>query len=320
MRILKMGLVFAFFIMLFSSCAACDADVYYIAGQFNDLSIKQHNGLLIISGVSNLDVTEQPLHPVLSHVTDISAKDMMLEIKNDARCLATFEGRYVKVSCSQKACSRPVDVSVMLDPGHGGKDPGAISYNGKYEKNIVMAFASCLKHDLEDAYGVNVQVTRKGDQYLSKYHRLEHVIKSKPDLFVSIHADAFTHKNAKGFGVFCLDDSIGSFQSQALIDGVASEYESNLIKSLANDYAKHLLKKLKGRYTLHSDTPVQMPLVVLRSPLTPSILLELGFISNPKEADQLANDAYVKALSGDIAESLAYKLYQKKGYIMIKHY
>ena len=136
---------------------------------------------------------------------------------------------------------------------------------------------------------------------------------------LSIHADAYTQSHAKGFGVFVLDDSDGSPRSQEIIKDSLGTNQIK-VKDLAHQYGQTLLDGLSQNYILHSKNPTPMPLVILRSPKTASLLLELGFVSNPDDASRLVDLEYTEKLATDVAEIVVTQIFKDLGLIAIKRY
>ena len=203
---------------------------------------------------------------------------------------------------------------IAVDAGHGGEDPGAHGRRGTYEKDVTLAIARRLKAQIDDTPGMRAILIRDGDYFIPLGGRVEKARKAHADLFVSIHADAFVKTNAHGSSVFALSEH-GATSASArwlakkendadLIGGVnlavKDPYLARTLLDLSqtatiNDslkLAKHVLKELGGINTLHRGHVEQAGFAVLKSPDTPSILVETAFISNPSEELRLKDDAY----------------------------
>ncbi|MBU0621954.1 MAG: N-acetylmuramoyl-L-alanine amidase [Gammaproteobacteria bacterium] len=220
---------------------------------------------------------------------------------------------------------------VAIDAGHGGEDPGARGYRGTHEKEVTLSIARRLKAQIDDTPGMRAILIRDGDYFIPLHGRVEKAEKSRADLFVSIHADAFTRRDARGSSVFALSQH-GATSASArwlakkendadLIGGVnlavKDPYLARTLLDLSqtatiNDsmkLAKHVLKEVGQINTLHRGRVEQAGFAVLKSPQIPSILVETAFISNPKEELRLKDDAYqdkmARAILGGIKRYFA---------------
>ena len=205
-------------------------------------------------------------------------------------------------------------VVVAIDAGHGGEDPGASGPNKLREKTVVLAIAKRLKKKLEASPNYRPVMIRSGDYYVSLKGRRELARKHQADLFVSIHADAFTHPSANGASVYALSTrGASSTAAQFLADkenaadlvgGVAVSEMDDVLAGVLTDLSmtatldsslsvgKEVLEEMGGFARLHKKQVEQAAFSVLKSPDIPSILVETGFISNPKEAKSLNSAGY----------------------------
>lgn len=206
------------------------------------------------------------------------------------------------------------DVIIAIDAGHGGDDPGAIGAGRLEEKRVTLAIARELADMVEHERGYKAVLTRKGDYFLQLKERRDLARKAQADLMVSIHADAFSDRSATGGSVFALSNrgatsTMAAFLAESenqsdAIGGVSVEgKDDDLVKVLTDlsvsatmdsslRVGKHVLNALSGVTRLHSERVEQAAFVVLKSPDTPSILVETGFVSNPNEAKRLASSEY----------------------------
>ncbi len=213
-------------------------------------------------------------------------------------------------------------VVVAIDAGHGGEDPGASGPNKLREKTVVLAIAKRLKKKLEASPNYRPVMIRSGDYYVSLKGRRELARKHQADLFVSIHADAFTHPSANGASVYALSTrGASSTAAQFLADkenaadlvgGVAVSEMDDVLAGVLTDLAmtatldsslsvgKEVLEEMGGFARLHKKQVEQAAFSVLKSPDIPSILVETGFISNPKEASSLNSRAYQEKMASAI--------------------
>ncbi|MGH8123591.1 MAG: N-acetylmuramoyl-L-alanine amidase [Rudaea sp.] len=207
---------------------------------------------------------------------------------------------------------RTRDVVVMIDPGHGGDDPGAIGSGGTREKNITMAVAREFKRQLEKQPGMRGVLTRDGDYYVGLEDRYRKAREVKADLFVSIHADAFTSSDARGSSVWMLSPRGATSEAARfladrennadLVGGVKLDRKDNTLAAVLLDLsqgatleasgvvAQQVLHALAKLGPTHRGYVEKANFVVLRSPDVPSILVETAFITNPEEEKRL-NDA-----------------------------
>lgn len=220
------------------------------------------------------------------------------------------------------------DVIVVLDPGHGGKDPGAIGIKHSAEKQIVLAIARQLKQLIDRQPGMRAVLTRDGDYYVGLRQRLNIARKYNADIFVAIHADAFANHNSTGASVFALSQTgatseaarwLAEKENYSELGGVnLSELDdrNGVIRTVLIDLSQtatissslqmgnHLLRHLNSLTNLHSRKVEQARFMVLKSPDIPSVLIETGFISNPREEMNLINPRYQLRLSQAIFTGL----------------
>lgn len=217
-------------------------------------------------------------------------------------------------------------VTIALDPGHGGEDPGAVGRRGSYEKNVTLSIARRLKRKIDAEPNMRAMLTRDGDYFVPLGQRVTRARRVQSDLFVSIHADAFVRPEARGSSVFVLSER-GASSSAArwlaqkendadLIGGVnLAKQEGHLARTLLdlsqtatiNDslkLGKAVLNELGDINTLHKAHVEQAGFAVLKAPDIPSILVETAFISNPEEEQRLNDDAYQDKMAEAIMRGL----------------
>ena len=209
--------------------------------------------------------------------------------------------------------------TIVIDPGHGGEDPGARGRHGTYEKSVTLMIARRLKKLIDAEPDMRAMLTRDGDYYLPLAARVEKARKVKADLFVSIHADAFVRPYARGSSVFALSERRATSEAARwlaksendadLIGGVNLDVKDRyLAKTLLDlsqtatiDYSLKLgasvLSELGRVNTLHRGQVEQASFAVLKAPDVPSILVETAFISNPQEEKRLNDEAYQNRLA-----------------------
>jgi N-acetylmuramoyl-L-alanine amidase len=217
-------------------------------------------------------------------------------------------------------------VTIALDPGHGGEDPGATGATGIHEKEIVLAIAKRLKGKLEELPNTRVMLTRDNDFFVPLGQRVDKARKVQADLFVSIHADAFVEPTARGSSVFVLSEKgatssaarwLAADQNKAdMIGGVNLATHDRELASVLFDMsttaqindsmklAKAVLTEIGGINRLHRGAVEQAGFAVLKAPDIPSILVETAFISNPEEEARLKDDAYQNQLADAITKGI----------------
>ncbi|MGA8031676.1 MAG: N-acetylmuramoyl-L-alanine amidase, partial [Casimicrobiaceae bacterium] len=229
----------------------------------------------------------------------------------------------------QAAARKPAQdrrITIAIDPGHGGEDPGAIGRRGTYEKNVALAISRRLKHVLDGDPQLRVVLTRNSDYFVPLAERVQKARAVRADLLVSIHADAFTVPTARGSSVFALSDH-GATSAAArwlaqrensadLIGGVnLGAKDPVLARTLLdlsqtaqiNDSMKvgrDVLEELGTHNALHKSVVEQAGFAVLKAPDIPSILVETAFISNPDEELKLRNPTQQQRFAESIADGI----------------
>ncbi|MES2105990.1 MAG: N-acetylmuramoyl-L-alanine amidase [Pseudomonadota bacterium] len=205
-------------------------------------------------------------------------------------------------------------ITIALDPGHGGEDPGATGRGGSREKDVVLSIAKRLKAKIEQQPNMRVMLTRDGDYFVPLPVRVQKARAVQADLFMSIHADAFVESSARGSSVFALSDKGASStaarwlankeNSADLIGGVNIKNHDKQLASVLLDLSttaqisdslklgKVVLGEIGGINRLHKGAVEQAGFAVLKAPDIPSILIETAFISNPEEEAKLTDDDY----------------------------
>ena len=231
---------------------------------------------------------------------------------------------------------------VVLDPGHGGIDTGAIGPNGSKEKHVVLAIAKSVRTILRNN-GIDARLTRGDDTFIPLYDRVEIAHQHGADLFMSIHADGFTNPSAAGASVFALSNrGASSAMAKYLSDrenaadekaGKKAQDKDHLLQQVLFDLVQtdtiknsltlgsHILKKIKPVHRLHSRATEQAAFVVLKSPSIPSVLVETSFITNPAEEKLLGTTAFRQKIANAIASGVIsyfawfdnHKAHTKKG-------
>lgn len=214
---------------------------------------------------------------------------------------------------------------IVLDAGHGGVDPGAIGIGGTYEKHITLAMAKELKEELDKSGRYKVYLTRNRDIFIPLRKRVQIARKYDADLFISIHADSAANKRATGLSVYTLSEKASDKEAAALAekenkaDIVAgldfaehSKEVSDVLLNLAQretlnrsaEFATFMVQEMrKSIRTLH-DTHRFAGFAVLKAPDVPSVLVELGYLSNRTEEKQLKQKSYRKKLATSAVKAI----------------
>jgi len=227
------------------------------------------------------------------------------------------------VVMDETTSTRDRDIIVAIDAGHGGNDPGSIGPAGTYEKHITLSIAKKLEAMVNAERGMKAFMTRSGDYYISPNKRPELARQQKADLLISIHADAFTQPEPRGGSVWVLsmrraDTELGRWMerterhsellggaAEVISDKSSERYLAETILGLSMDHSmatshdlgNKVIQELKGVTKLHKKAPQAASLAVLTSPDIPSILVEVGFISNPQEEKNLNWTKYRERLA-----------------------
>jgi N-acetylmuramoyl-L-alanine amidase len=210
-------------------------------------------------------------------------------------------------------------VTIAIDPGHGGEDPGAVGKAGTYEKNVTLAIARRLRELIMADSGMRVALTRDGDYFVPLRTRVAKARAVRADLMVSIHADAWIRPDARGSSVFALSENGASSSAAAwmarrendadLVGGInLASHDRQLARVLLdlsttaqiNDSLKlgnSVLRELERVNRLHKPRVEQAGFAVLKAPDIPSILVETAFISNPEEEARLRDDDYQEQMA-----------------------
>ncbi|WJK09883.1 N-acetylmuramoyl-L-alanine amidase [Pseudomonas fluorescens] len=221
------------------------------------------------------------------------------------------------------------DIMVVVDPGHGGKDPGAIGAKGEREKDVVLSIAQLLARRLKREKGFDVKLVRNDDFFVPLRKRVEIARQHKADMFISVHADAAPRLTASGASVYCLSEggatsATARFMAQRengvdllgatnllnlkdkdpMLAGVILDMSMNATIAASLQLGSTVLSSLSGITTLHQKRVEQAGFAVLKSPDVPSILVETGFISNARDSQRLVTARHQQAVADGLFEGL----------------
>jgi N-acetylmuramoyl-L-alanine amidase len=215
---------------------------------------------------------------------------------------------------------------IIIDPGHGGEDPGAVGKRRTYEKNIVLSISREIKKIINKMPGYRAVLTRDSDYYVSFSKRLQKARDLGASLFISVHADAARNRSAKGSSVYCLSTGAASNEAAKLLaknenlsdimggvpgsegNNESSQIIMNMFQTdtinLSKIYAAILMKHLDMVNCLKYKSVQEAPFRVLKLPDIPAVLIETAYISNPQEESLLKKSSFQNNLATSIASSI----------------
>ena len=275
-----------------------------------------------------------PPDPLMELVKNSARKEKALEQLNaQPDLIAEFANKELPPIKSSALPNKEVGtnrykrlITIAIDPGHGGEDPGAIGARGSKEKQVVLAIAKRLKDKIENVPYMRPYLTRDGDYFVPLGVRVQKARQVQADLLVSIHADAFIQPNAKGASVFALSQQGASStaarwmankeNASDLIGGINIKTKDAQVANLLLDMsttaqikdsmqvAQAILQQIGGFAALHKGKVEQAGFAVLKAPDIPSILVETAFISNPEEEARLNDEAYQDRIADAILKGI----------------
>lgn len=233
-------------------------------------------------------------------------------------------------SVKKRELNQERDIVIAIDAGHGGEDPGSIGPSGTYEKDITLQIAKRLERMIDAEKGMISRMVRRSDYFVNLNTRTSIARKKKADFFVSIHADAFTSPQPNGASVWVLslrraNSEIGKWiedkekhsellggAAGVLKDTASEKYLAQALLDMSMDHsmktgfsvAEEVVSELRKVAKMHKKRPQAASLAVLKSPDIPSILVETGFISNPREERMLKTSQHQERLAKAIFTSI----------------
>jgi len=274
--------------------------------------------------------------PLMELVRQSAKKEAALDADDPIGAIAKRESQKAEIIKPNQSDSKPDSkatkpshrrlLTIAIDPGHGGEDPGAIGKRGSREKDIVLAISRRLKQKIEAEPDMRSYLTRDGDYFVPLHVRVNKARRVQADLFVSIHADAFVKPHARGASVFALSQQgatstaarwlANKENSADLIGGLNIKTQDKQVAQLLLDMSTTaqikdslklgdaVLKQIGGFAKLHKPQVEQASFAVLKAPDVPSILIETAFISNPEEEARLNDHEYQEQIAQAILRGI----------------
>lgn len=287
------------------------------AGVLEELHSPQLKG--IRTGVRNM----HDLRIVLDLKNRTTPSSFLLEPKgnNGHRLVIDVKEQAGSVAKKETAKKKKLrDVIVAIDPGHGGRDPGATGRHGTHEKNVTLQIAKRLKRVVDGTKGMKAQLIRSSDRFMRLRDRIKRAHALNADLMISIHADSFPDVRARGASVYALSVSGATSESARLLaekenkvdllfGDVDLNHKDEMVRQVlldlsltgtiesSLDIGDEVLNELGRVGRVHKKKVQQAGFAVLKAPNIPAILLETAFISNPKEERKLRSTAHQNKLA-----------------------
>ena len=213
---------------------------------------------------------------------------------------------------------------VAIDPGHGGKDVGAVGHGNIYEKNVTLQISKELKRLIDQQPGMRAVLTRDRDVFIPLHERVAIAKNSRADIFISVHADAFHDQSVQGGSLYVLSNGgASSVMARMLAKSENASLQNRQLTGLDSDVAfalsdmsrganiraskklgESVLQEMKKSVKMHKHTVQSANFAVLKSIDMPSLLVETAFISNPSEATKLINKEFQVSMASSIVRGL----------------
>ncbi len=296
-----------------------DLDNAQLSSSLRKKSIKNR----LIKGIRFAKKDNQSLRVVLDLNTEPEFNHFLLSGTNSRNTRLVIDLNTFKTASSNKnpslRTSKLRDILVVIDPGHGGKDPGAIGQNGTRESNIALAIGLRLARYFNNTSDMQAILTRDDNTFVVLRDRMEYARKYKADLFISIHADALDNPRVKGASIYTLslegasneaskilaqrenkDSSIGEVPlsgRDADIVSLLTDLSQNASMEASKEVGSIILNELAKVGSIRKKKVQQAGFLVLKSPDVPSVLIETTYISNPNEEKKLKSKSYQSKLA-----------------------
>ncbi len=262
-----------------------------------------------------------------------ASSDIIAVIAEQAERTAAATKQSTKPVKKTTAAAGKETIRVVIDPGHGGADPGAVGRSKTYEKTVVLAIAKKLAAQINRTRGMQAILTRSDDRFLKLHKRAQVAVDQNAHLFVSIHADAWTSKTACGASVFTLSaggasslqarwlaqsqnksDEIGGVDVSAVPKQAQStivDLQAELKQRAGIEIGDSVLKEMKGVERLHKDAVEYAEFAVLKARGIPSILIETGFLSNPDDERRLKSESHQNKIAQAVCKGIIRAIREK---------
>ena len=296
-----------------------DLDNARLSASFKKKSIKN----ALIKGIRFAKKDNQSLRVVLDLNKELKFNYFLLPATDPNNARLVIDLNTSTTSSSKKNTSLRTkklrDILVVIDPGHGGKDPGAIGPNGTRESNVALAIGLQLADYFNNTSDMKAILTRDDNTFVVLRDRMENARKYKADLFISIHADALDNPRVKGASIYTLslegasneaskilakreneDSSIGEVLlsgKDADIVSLLTDLSQNVSMEASREVGSIILNELAKVGSIRKKKVQQAGFLVLKSPDVPSVLIETTFISNPNEEKKLKSRSYQNKLA-----------------------
>lgn len=308
-----------------------------LSGDFSQLALKNSGITSIRSGhfgksdtriVLDL-VAPMQLNSFVLPPQDGQGHRLVLDLTNATRSPRQIAAEPVPLVAPVDKAHPKRDIIVVVDPGHGGKDPGAVGSKGQREKDVVLSIAQLLAKRLKREKGFAVKLVRNDDFFVPLRKRVDIARKHKADMFISVHADAAPRLTASGASVYALSQggatsATARFMAQRengadllgattllnlkdkdpMLAGVILDMSMNATIASSLQLGSAVLGSLQSITSLHQKRVEQAGFAVLKSPDVPSILVETGFISNARDAQRLVTARHQQAVADRLFEGL----------------
>ncbi len=257
---------------------------------------------------------------------EVTSVERFSELLEERRSIAKSSGAIAAKSDRPKPSLKPAGrFTIVLDPGHGGIDGGAVGYGRAIEKDLVLSFAKILEERLRAAGPFDVKMTRESDEFVSLKQRLAFGQDVGADLFISIHADSLAQRDVRGSTVYTLskkasdrlsEQLANSENSVDLIAGLSLPEEAETItdiladlttretKQFSRQFSGILVNKLQNRIKLIKNPQRSAAFGVLKAPEVPGVLLELGYLSNAQDEKLLRNPEWQAKVAEVVTQSV----------------
>ena len=308
-----------------------------LSGDFSQLALKNSGIISIRSGHFGksdtrivLDLIEpMQLNSFVLPPQDGQGHRLVLDLTNATRAPRQIAAEPAPLVAPVDKAHPKRDIIVVVDPGHGGKDPGAIGSKGQREKDVVLSIAQLLAKRLKREKGFDVKLVRNDDFFVPLRKRVDIARQHKADMFISVHADAAPRLTASGASVYALSEggatsATARFMAQRengadllgattllnlkdkdpMLAGVILDMSMNATIASSLQLGSSVLGSLQNITSLHQKRVEQAGFAVLKSPDVPSILVETGFISNPRDAQRLVTARHQQAVADGLFEGL----------------